>query len=47
MVEDMELLAPALEVKADIGRQMWVRGDRALLTQVWQTALTLTLLSEV
>jgi len=47
MVEDMELLAPALEVKADIGRQLWVRGDRDLLTQLWQTALTLTLPSEV
>jgi len=30
----MELLAPALEVKADIGRQLWVRGDRDLLTQL-------------
>lgn len=36
MVEDMELLAPNLQVIADIGAGLWVKGDRDLLTQVLQ-----------
>lgn len=40
MVEDLELLAPSLEVKAEIGCQLWVRGDRDLLTQLLQNLLS-------
>lgn len=36
MAEDMELLAPQLEVHTQIDSNLWVWGDRDLLTQVLQ-----------
>ncbi|HEY9630384.1 MAG TPA: ATP-binding protein [Coleofasciculaceae cyanobacterium] len=40
IVEDMELLAPHLEVEAEIANDLWVWGDRDLLTQVLQNLVS-------
>jgi signal transduction histidine kinase len=40
MEEDLELLAPHLEVKTEIAPQLRVQGDRDLLTQVLQNLIS-------
>jgi two-component system heavy metal sensor histidine kinase CusS len=40
MLEDIELLAPHLQVQAEIATGLWVKGDRDLLTQVLQNLLS-------
>lgn len=39
MLEDIELLAPHLEVEAEILPELWVQGDRDLLVQVLQNLI--------
>ena len=38
--EDMELLAPHLTIEATIATDLWVRGDRDLLTQILQNLIS-------
>ncbi len=38
--EDMELLAPHLTIESDIAPELWVRGDRDLLTQILQNLIS-------
>ena len=38
--EDMELLAPHLTIESDITPELWVRGDRDLLTQILQNLIS-------
>jgi two-component system, OmpR family, heavy metal sensor histidine kinase CusS len=38
--EDMELLAPHLTIESDIAPELWVWGDRDLLTQVLQNLIS-------
>lgn len=40
MLEDIELLAPHLEVKTKIADNLWVQGDRDLLIQVLQNLIS-------
>ncbi|MBW4661147.1 MAG: HAMP domain-containing protein [Drouetiella hepatica Uher 2000/2452] len=40
IVEDMELLAPHLTLEADVASDLWVWGDRDLLTQVLQNLVS-------
>ena len=40
IVEDLELLAPHLTLEADIASDLWVWGDRDLLTQVLQNLVS-------
>lgn len=39
LVEDIELLAPDLPITTDIQMELWVRGDRDLLSQVLQNMI--------
>jgi len=39
MVEDVELLAPDLKIKVNLGKDLAVKGDRDLLTQVIQNLI--------
>ena len=38
--EDMELLAPHLAIESNIAADLWVRGDRDLLTQILQNLIS-------
>jgi two-component system, OmpR family, heavy metal sensor histidine kinase CusS len=40
ITEDMELLAPHLAIESDIAADLWVRGDRDLLTQILQNLIS-------
>jgi signal transduction histidine kinase len=40
MEEDLELLAPQIKVQTEIAAQLWVQGDRDLLTQVVQNLIS-------
>lgn len=39
LIEDVELLAPDLLVKVDLDKDLWVQGDRHLLTQILQNLI--------
>lgn len=39
LVEDIELLAPDLLLKVDLDKNLWVQGDRHLLTQILQNLI--------